>query len=129
MKSPTILVTVLCLFAGPALSQQMHREPHAGLGGVVRSAPRTDAVAQHSQHAAQSRHQKLPRTNEESIWIIGCRLIINFTDTIETADEMQRDLDEALSGEPCRRAVAEISLAGRLRLIRQRIRELREEEG
>lgn len=68
------------------------------------------------------------RSGEESIWLIGCRLIINYTDMIETADKMQRDLDEALSGEPCRRAVAEISLADKLRRIRERIRELREEE-
>jgi hypothetical protein len=71
---------------------------------------------------------RVTRTDEESIWVIGCRLMINYTDTIETADKMQRDLDDALSGEPCQRAAAEISLADRLRLIRERIKELRNEE-
>jgi hypothetical protein len=65
---------------------------------------------------------------DDGAWIIACKLTIIYTDLKNTAAEMQQELDEALDGELCRKAVAEISLADRLRIIRARIKELRIEE-
>ncbi len=90
--------------------------------------PGRERLARQSTHSTSPYKTRVTRADEERIWVIGCRLMINYTDTIETADKMQRDLDDALNAEPCRRAAAEISLADRLRLIRDRIKELRDEE-
>jgi hypothetical protein len=57
-------------------------------------------------------------------WLLGCKLMILNTDTVATAGQMQRELDDALRSEPCQRAVAEISLASRIRAIRDEIRKL-----
>ncbi len=84
----------------------------------IRATLRTNTLAQTSPHVVPLNKARVTRTDEESIWVIGCRLMINYTDTIETSEKMQRDLDDALRREPCQRAAAELSLADRLRLIR-----------
>lgn len=58
-------------------------------------------------------------------WLLGCKLMILNTDTVATAGQMQRELDDALHSEPCQRAVAEISLASRIKVIRDEIRKLK----
>ncbi len=133
MKWLIALAAVLCLLADPAWSQYAARKRGDTMSAPtqfqIRTALGTNALARPSLRAARPYKAKVVRTDEESIWIIGCRLMINYTDTIETAEKMQRDLDDALSDEPCQRAAAEISLADRLKHIRDRIRELRDEEG
>ena len=132
MKWPVALTAALCLSAEPAWSQIVTRERGAGMSAPtqfqIRATLRTNTLAQTSPHVVPLNKARVTRANDENIWVIGCKLMINYTDTIETADKMQRDLDDALNDEPCRRAAAEISLADRLRLIRDRIRELRDEE-
>ena len=78
--------------------------------------------------AKDVRRESVQPRSGESAWLIGCRLAILYMELGISAEDIQRELDEALSSEPCRKAMAEITLAGRLRTIRDRIRELQTED-